>query len=484
MSGAKAVPGLPFTLAHFKRWAGELELDNGKPWRLQRFQEAFVRDVFSGVPECWLVVPEANGKSTLVAGLALYHAQHVADAWVPVAASSRDQARIMYRQAKGFCARSPSLKGFQCFDGYRRVDFRALGSQIEVFAADDRTGDGVIPTMAIVDELHRHRSLDLYETWRGKLGKRGGQIVAISTAGEPGGEFEVVRERIRQLGSMVERKGSFVRAVSESVVLHEWAVPEGGNVEDMRVVKAANPFAGVTVKSLKRNFESPTMTLPHWRRFKCNLPTRSEEMAITELEWQQAASSERIPVGEPVWLGLDVAWKWDTTAAVPLWVRDPEFRLLGPARVLVPPRNGVSLDPALVESMLLEVHEANPVHTVVMDTSRAEQLADWIGQELGASVVDRAQTSVLAAQDYERFMDALRNGWLRHSDDVALRRHALNAVARMLPGGQARFDRWDRNRAGGDADRKVIDALVAAAMVHAEAVGDMGKSRELLVGFV
>jgi hypothetical protein len=66
---------------------------------------------------------------------------------------------------------------------------------------------------------------------------------------------------------------------------------------------------------------------------------------------------------------------------------------------------------------------------------------------------------------------------------VALRRHALNAVARLLPGGQARFDRWDRNRAGGDPDRKVIDALIAAAMVHAEAAGELGKDRELLVGF-
>jgi phage terminase large subunit-like protein len=246
----------------------------------------------------------------------------------------------------------------------------------------------------------------------------------------------------------------------------------------MKVVKAANPFSGVTAKTLRRNFESPTMTLGHWRRFKCNLPTRSDDAAITELEWQNATSDVEIPAGEPVWCGLDVAWKWDTTAAVPLWVRDPEFRLFGPARVLTPPRNGVSLDPALVEATLLEIHDAHPIHTVVMDTTRAEQLADWIGRELGAAVVDRPQTSVLSGQDYERFMEALRNGWLFHSGDVALRRHALNAVARVLPGGQARFDRWDRNRAVGDAERKVIDALVAAAMVHAEAAGDIGAGFE------
>ena len=432
-----------------------------------------MRDVFRGVPECWLVVPEGNGKSTLVAGLALYHAEFTRDAWVPVAASSRDQARIMYRQAKGFVSRSPVLRGFLCFDGYRRVDFREMGSQIEVFAADDRTGDGIIPTFCILDELHRHRSLDLYETWRGKLGKRGAQIVAISTAGEPGGDFEVVRERIRQMADQVERKGSFTRALGESVVLHEWAVPEQANVEDMTVVKAANPFTGVTKASLRKNFDSPTMTMGHWRRFKCNLPTRSDDAAITEAEWAAAATSERIPVGEPIWLGLDLAWKWDTTAAVPLWIRDPEFRLLGPAQVLWPPRNGQSLDPGLVESMLLDIHDANPVHTVVMDTTKGEQLAEWIRTELGAEVIDRQQTSVLAAVDYERFMEALRLGWLRHAGDAGLRRHALNAVARLLPGGQARFDRADRNRATGQGERKVIDALVAAAMVHTAASADL-----------
>src|SRR5262249_32583386 len=154
--------------------------------------------------------------------------------------------------------------------------FSSAGPQIQVFAADDRTGDGVIPTMAIVDELHRHQDLRLYRTWRGKLDKRGGQIVAISTAGEPGGEFEDAREQIRQSATSVTRRGSFVRATSAQLVLHEWAVPHKGDVEDLREVKRANPFSGVTLAALKLKRRSPTMTLQHWRRMNCNLPTRAE----------------------------------------------------------------------------------------------------------------------------------------------------------------------------------------------------------------
>jgi phage terminase large subunit-like protein len=47
---------------------------------------------------------------------------------------------------------------FRCLEGYRRIRCDAMGSRIQVFASDDRTGDGVIPGgIAILDELHRHR---------------------------------------------------------------------------------------------------------------------------------------------------------------------------------------------------------------------------------------------------------------------------------------------------------------------------------------
>lgn len=458
----------PFTVAHFRAWARELVLDSGKSWVLEPFQEQFVRDVFRKVPECWLVTPEGNGKTTLVAGLALYHCQFTLSGWILVAASSREQAEIAYRQAEGFVLRSPKLQTlFECQSGYRRIRYDEIGSRIQIFPADDRTGDGVIPTFCVVDELHRHRDLRLYRTWRGKLEKRGGQIVTISTAGEPGSEFEETRERIRQSATDVERRKTFIRAASEHLVLHEWAVPEEGDAEDLQLVKAANPFSGVTIRQLQRKRESPTMTDHHWRRFVCNLPTRSERAAIQEAEWFAATTEERIPPGEPIWLGLDVAWKWDTTAAVPFWMRDSEFRLLGPAKVLTPPRDGSSLDPHLVERMLIEIHRQNPLHTVVMDMSKAEQLAEWISSELGATVIDHvAQSNKLAALDYERFMEALRNGWLKHSGDRELTRHALNAVARLLPLGGARFERPSQTREGGDQDARVIDALTAAAMVH------------------
>jgi phage terminase large subunit-like protein len=309
----------------------------------------------------------------------------------------------------------------------------------------------------------------LYRTWLGKLAKRDAQLIVISTAGEVGGEFEDERKRMRQAAVDVSHGQCFTRAVRSGAVLHEWAVPEDGDVDDLELVKAANPFSGVTLEYLREKRELPGMTTGHWSRFTCNLASRSEQAAIQEREWHAARATDEIPAGQEVWVGLDVAWKWDTTALVPLWWRDDEYRLFGPATVLVPPRDGSSLHPSLVEQALRDIHERTPIHTVVMDPSKAEQLAVWISDELGCTVIERLQTNKYACEDYERVMEALREGWLRHAGDAGLTSHALNSIARVLPQGDARFDRPSQTRAGSKQDVRVIDALTAAAMVHSAA---------------
>ena len=490
-------PGDPFTPEHFEEWAYELILDTGDPWRVEPFILDFVTDVFAGFPECWLVVPEGNTKTTTLAGLALYHTEHRPHASVPIAASSREQAEIMYRQAEGFVLRTPRLyqpvesliqvaKGktktevprFVPLEGHRRIN-HFEGGRIQVFAADDRTGDGVIPTLGIIDELHRHRNLSLYRTWAGKLLKRNGQIITISTAGEPGGDFEETRERMRQTATDLTREGCFTRAATSRTVLHDWSLPENDDPEDFEAVKRTNPFSGITVEALREKFNSPTMTIQHWRRFVCNLPTRSEYAAIQEAEWFAAQVSDDIPVGERVWVGGDVAWKWDTTAFVPLWIKSDHYRLFGTPKILVPPRDGTSLDPDKAEQALIDINERNPIDTLVMDTSRAEQLATWAEREFGCTVLDVSQGIPVQVEEYERFMEALRMGWIKHTGDPEFTRHVLNAVAKIQRGGDPIFERPHQSRRSVDEqDRRVIDGLKAAAMVHRVATLQANKVRK------
>lgn len=465
----KAAPKLkPFTVDHFRKYANLMVLDNGDYWVPQSFQLEVVDEFFQGAEEVWLVIPEGNGKTTLMAGFELYHGDYTPSAKVVVGASSRDQCKILHDQAAGIVRRSPGFnRRFKVQDGFRRIKCLGTHGEIQVYAADERTGDGVIPSLALLDELHRHRSLGLYRTWRGKLAKRGGQLGAISTAGEPDTEFEDIRQSLLIGADNLMREGAHTRAATGRMVLHDYSVPEGLDLEDMDVVKAANPLDAITTEMLQAKRDSPTETLSHWRRYVCNQAVRAEESSITEHEWHSLYTDERIPAGESVAVGIDLGWRHDTTALVPLLFRSEQSRLIGTPRILVPPQDGTSLNPALVEAALREMHAVTPISMVVIDPAAGgEQLAAWIEKELGIEVITHSQSTGLMSLAYQRLMTAIRQGWIEHPGDEDLTRHVLNAVDNIARDGSIRFDRPSQSRAASKQRRRVIDALVALAMVN------------------
>lgn len=480
----------PFSVDHFRRYARKLVLDSGEPWDPDDWQLEFVGDVFAGFQQVWLIVPQGNGKTTLLGGLALYHCDFTLAPWVPVAAAASKQARILYEAAKGFVDRSPMLfDRFNPQSGYLRIQSVANGGWgIQIYSADKDTGQGIQPTLAIVDEGHAQRDMGLYRTWRGKLRKRGGQIVMISTAGTPGTDFEETRDRIRDDADSRERLGpARLRASSRRIVLHEFKVPSAKDARDLDLVHAANPLSTITREELADLLEDPTLDWGEdWLRQTCNIPARSSQAAITDAEWDAAETDRRIPEGQPIDLGIDLAFTHDTTAMVPLWMESPDFRLIGEPAILVPPRDGTSLSPLELHEAFDQINARNPVRRVVMDRAKAEEFAFWLENDRGLGVegvVMRGKTAVPASEDYEAFMDGLREGKLWHTGSHELRRHAMNAVASRLPGDKRRFDRPSTARTKSKQDTRVIDALDAAAMVHYVALANFrtrGPSRALV----
>ena len=456
----------PFTVDHWRRYAGLMVLDSGDYWVPEPFQLEFVADLFGDVTEVWAVWPEGNGKTTLLSGIGLYWTDYTPTASVLVAASSRDQAGLLFSQAGGFVWRSPGFRErFRVYEGYRRIQSERSRGRLQVFAADDRTGDGVLFDLALLDELHRQRDLALYRTWRGKAQKRGGKLGGISTAGEPGTEFEDARATLLGGASVIERNGFHTRAVSGEAVLHDYSVPLAENVEDMEVVKRANPLSTISVDDLRKKRLSPTMTENHWRRFACNQAVRTDESAVDPREWAELGTSERPPAGEPVDVGVDFGWKHDTTAIVPLWAPDRDNLLFGRPEILIPPRDGSILAPALVKNAFREINDRNPIRRAVIDPDRAAEIAVWLEEEMGVEVVEHLQTNEPMTKVYERWMEAMRNKRVRHGRDAEFTEHVLNAVAKLLPDGRARFDRPSSSRAQAGQRRRVIDALVAGGMV-------------------
>lgn len=417
----------PFTVEHVRTWASSLILDSGEPWDLEDFQAAFLKDVFRGYAENWLVIPEGNAKTTLAGALALYHAQHTEYARVMVAASSRDQAQWLFQAAAGFVERS-DLPGFKCQEGFRRIRYDSTNSRIQVFAADDRTGDGGIPTLCILEELHRHRDLSLYRTWRGKLGKRNGQLVAISTAGAPESEFEAVRKKMREQPK-VTRKGSFLRAESPTTVLHEYAVPEDDDPEDLEAVKRANPLRSITIEELRVKRNSPAMVPSHWRRFVCGLPARMEQ-------WIEATAWDKLKVDignlqdrDQVIVGVRVG------AGVGFGIASlrSDDRLAVGIIYLEPPSAGrVPFD--AIEEVLHELDETYDVLEVIYDPDQMGTAADVL-IEAGFPMQPIPQRPQRLSKATATFWRLVSGGLLMHDGDDELRRQALAGQTKESIGG-------------------------------------------------
>jgi phage terminase large subunit-like protein len=489
----KAAPA-PFTLPHFRAWAADLILDTGQSWHPEDFQESFIEDLFSGFPEAWLKIPEGNTKTTTLAGVALYHCEFRPFAAVPVAAASREQAEILYRQAEGFVLRSERLyasvhseiqaaKGkrktdvprFVCLEGYRRINHHA-GGRIQVFAADDRTGDGIIPTLGIIDEPHRLRNLSLYRTWVGKIAKRGGQIVTISTSGEPGSDYEETCQRIREQATDVRKSGSFTRYATSRIVLHDWALPETADPEDIAAVKAANPFSGITTEMLAEKLNSPTMTMHHWLRFVCNRPTRDVDSWLGEngpTIWDDLTEPYELHPG-PAYVGVDIALKHDTSAVVVVQKRE-DGRFHARCRIWTP-TDERPVDVTDVMQHIRDLAGQTKLVAVSFDPRFFDVAAKMLEDEgLPMFEVPQSVERMTAAIGF--LYKAILGGELTHEDDPLFTNQVLNAVPRY----NDRAFTLAKSKSRGK-----IDAAIALALAYDQALRheEQGPSTYLERGLV
>ena len=91
---------MTYDLRGFLAFSRLLKVESGKPLKIREFQKAILRDHFGAGRELVVVIPKKNGKTTLLAALALYHLHANPQAEIPVVAASRDQAGVMFRQAE------------------------------------------------------------------------------------------------------------------------------------------------------------------------------------------------------------------------------------------------------------------------------------------------------------------------------------------------------------------------------------------------
>jgi len=134
----------------------------------------------------YLEIPKKNGKSLLCSGVALIAlvADREPGAEVYATAKKKDQARIVFGEARKMVLASPELRRkISPFKLNLSVD--RTGSKFEPLSSDEKSADGLNPSCVIVDELHRQKSAALRNLMdSGMVAREQPLIWIITTAGD------------------------------------------------------------------------------------------------------------------------------------------------------------------------------------------------------------------------------------------------------------------------------------------------------------
>ena len=166
----------------------------GAPLELDLFQKAFIQTLFGWLEkatgfrrfrETLFLVARKNGKSTLLAAIALYLlvADYEGAAEIYSVATKKDQARKTLTEAVNMVKQSPELRAVI---KKRRNDiyFPATASKFEALASDSNTLDGLNSHAVIIDELHAIRDRNLYEVMKQSTSsRRQPLVIMITTSG-------------------------------------------------------------------------------------------------------------------------------------------------------------------------------------------------------------------------------------------------------------------------------------------------------------
>jgi phage terminase large subunit-like protein len=166
----------------------------GQPVRLELFQKAFISALYGFIDrdtglrrfrEAFFLVGRKNGKSTLLAGLALYMliADNEPGAEVYSTATKYAQARLLFDEAHNMIQQSPDLSRHI---RKRKTDlyYTQSMSKMQPLSRNSDSLDGLNASFVIMDELHGVRDRNLYEVMRqSQAARRQPLLVMITTAG-------------------------------------------------------------------------------------------------------------------------------------------------------------------------------------------------------------------------------------------------------------------------------------------------------------
>ncbi|WP_430247432.1 terminase large subunit [Providencia sp. PAZ2] len=300
-----------FVIPLIDELTGEQVLDDdGDAIFVRRFRTAFNE------------VARKNAKSTLSSGIGLYMtgADGEGGAEVYSAATTRDQARIVFEDAKNMVKKAKATLG-RLFDYNKLAIYQErTASKFEPLSSDANNLDGLNIHCGIVDELHAHKTRDVWDVLETATGARLQSLLfAITTSGfnKEGICYELRDYAIKVLTGIVDDDTFF------AII---YTLDEGDDDFDESVWIKANPGLGVCkrfddMRRLAKKAKEQIAARPNFLTKHLNKWVNAESVWMDMSKWESAPANATDAELQhyPVWVGVDLASKIDVAAAIKMY---------------------------------------------------------------------------------------------------------------------------------------------------------------------
>ena len=394
------------------------------------------------------------------------------------AATKRDQAKIIFDAAKAMVQKSPSLKK-KIGTFTNNLLITSTASKFEPLAADSQTMDGLNIHCALVDEVHAHKTSDVWDVLETATGaRRQSLLLAITTAGF---NRQTVCFNLHQYTQKVA-EGSLGDDTFFGII---FSIDEKDKWDDPKAWAKANPNLGVSVKldDIER-LASKAKEIPAaqnaFRRLRLDEWTEQENRWLEMEIWDRVKDAEwnasDITYG---YGGLDLGSTGDI-AALGIVLPLPDGRVVCKARMWVPEENidkrvrrdrvpyniwaeqgfltltpGNIIDYNFIHADIMDIAEELNLREIAFDRWNATQLTTNLAEE-GIVMVPFGQGYASMAAPTKEFETLLLAEKLLHGDNPVLNWMASNVATRQDPAGNMKPDK--------SASHEKIDGIVGIVM--------------------
>ena len=284
-------------------------------------------------------IPRKNAKSTISSGVGLYAVAEDGEPGAEVysAATTRDQAKIVFADSQAMARATPELREHYGLEvNAHNINVLATSSKFEALSSEGNTLDGLNVHCAIIDELHAHKSRDVFDVISSATGSREQSLLwLITTAGSnKTGICYEQRDYVTKLLNRVIEDESYFGII--------YTIDEGDDWTLESSHRKANPNYGVSVyaedvmRMCHQAMQTPASVNNHLTK-RQNVWTSADVGLIDMAAWNSAGNQALRPedfIDFPCWIGIDLGFVDDIAAVVKVFRRGNQYAVF--ARCYLP----------------------------------------------------------------------------------------------------------------------------------------------------